>query len=199
MNAAVDTTNSPIAAAWFLMKLPVAFTALTVAWYAVLTKCCALWSVCVIERLIDLISASVFLICASIHLSWALNLSSTLLTNELNGWTTCLSVHDSTLSQAWTPVFQRSSAVLEMKLDVASQASETSDVRSLHHPWPDGSVLSIGLSSTYANGLVAAEFGTGLGDAVSLFMNWPVAGLYQRAAMFTLPVVLSVQPDWYPS
>jgi hypothetical protein len=93
---------------------------------------------------------------------------------------------------------------------VACQAEETADVVACQaldtacvvacqalesQPWPDGSVPVIGLSLTKANGLAAAEFGTGFWATVSLFMNWPLPGLYQRAAMLTLPLAGSVQPD----
>jgi hypothetical protein len=47
--------------------------------------------------------------------------------------------------------------------------------------------------------LAAASFGTGFSDAESLLRKVPVAGLYQRDAVPTLPVSASVQPDWKPS
>jgi hypothetical protein len=73
---------------------------------------------------------------------------------------------------------------LTLRTTVESEAvSEAQEVKLPHQPCPDGSVLVSGLSLTWANGLAAAGFGTGPGPAVSLFMNWPVAGLYQRAAV----------------
>ncbi len=63
---------------------------------------------------------------------------------------------------------------------------------------PDGSVPLKGLSPAYANGPAAAESPTGLTFTVSLEVNWPAAGSYQRAAMFTRPFAGSVHPDWNP-
>jgi hypothetical protein len=75
-------------------------------------------------------------------------------------------------------------------------------LRTTHHVVP-GTVArlvrpAIGLSSTYANGFAATEFGTASSDRLSLFRKSPVPGLFQREAVPTSPVPGSVQPDWKP-
>src|SRR5947209_20309549 len=97
------------------------------------------------------------------------------------------------------------------KLEASFQALDTKDVVSFQalltvltaechtlqiQQWPVGSVPVIGSSAAYANGLAFALLPTGLTVTVSLLVNWPTAGLYQREAMFTCPVPESVYSDW---
>src|SRR5690242_7174690 len=65
--------------------------------------------------------------------------------------------------------------------------------------WPLGSATPRGLSAAYPNGDADALSGTGLFATVSLLPKLPVAGLYQRAPMFTCPVTGLVYCDWKPS
>src|SRR5256885_690728 len=61
--------------------------------------------------------------------------------------------------------------------------------------WPSGSTRVRGLLLAYAYRSALAEWGTGLLAALSRLSNWPVLGLYQRAAMLTRPLDDSVNPD----